>query len=192
MFKDVPIPPLDLDYLIHPHIDIPEDTPDFFMLVKRRSQHRIENYDSLKGDDKYAIYHASDWVTAEDGKFTWSDYSYRKLGVGSVDSTKSYKDYNIPGTFNWDDKCVIRVNLKNAFGVSVIDHQAYLDKREELKNRTTESRFSDAEIKEMENTEKKTRILITDDRWRQYKHPIILVSREIRREEVEIAIPYKK
>ena len=192
MFDNIPIPELDLSYLIHPYINIPDNTPEMFFRVNWRGQERIANYDSLEGDNKYVVYHSSDWVTAKDGMFTWSDYSYRKLGVGNVNSSLSYKNYNIPGTLNWDEECVVRVNLKNAFGVSVIDHQAYLDKREKLRKKTTENFFSDDEIKEMNAAEMKTRIPITNNRWKQYKIPIVLVSREIRRDEVEIAIPYQK
>ena len=164
-----------------------------FFFTDWEGQHKIEDYDILKGDNKYAVYHSNDWVDIEEDKIIWSEseYRYRKLGVGEVDSSKKYKDYNIPGEIIWDKKCVVKVNLQNAFGVSVIDHQAYLDKRKELENNTTDPNFTKEEVEQIENAKKATRVPITDEKWMQYKLPIVLVSREIRYEEVSIGIPLK-
>jgi len=183
LVKSYPVPDLDLTCLNQPTITLPNDIPNMFMFGDRSRQKKVLT--------NTPIYHNTDWITIKDGETKWSDYSYRKLGIREINPDKSWEDYNIPDYMNWDDKCVIKVVLDDAFRVSVIDYQAYIDKRRELANATTAKSFTDAELEEMEKCKLETRVSITNDKWRQYKSPIICVSRALKPNELSVVIPYK-
>jgi hypothetical protein len=183
LVKSYPIPDLDPTCLNQPYIPVPDDIPDMFMFGGILIQKNVLT--------NAPIYHNTDWITIKNDDTEWGDYSYRKIGIGEINPDESWEDYNIPDYMNWNDKCVIKVVLDDAFGVSVIDYQAYIDKRIEMSNATTADSFTDDEVKEMNKCKIDTRVSITNDKWRQYKSPVIYVSRALKPNELSVVIPYK-
>ncbi len=110
-------------------------------------------------------------------------------GLGEVTAETPIENLEVHGHQRWSDRerFVIRLKPNKAEGIYIADHAPYEKRRKELGDAMEKGRdrFTDAEVADFTRARARTIVPITEYKG-GYEQPVVLVSRELSFEEVEL------
>jgi hypothetical protein len=179
-------------------IPFPSGVGSVFCFVENDDVKRIrigqKDKDQLPAHRRFALPHSGKrlvaWDVKNDGTLPEEAYEgFRWCALDEVSEDTPIGKLNVPGHYRWPNReqYVVRVTPTCANKVFIADHAAYERARDEvLPQAQAEDRsFTDAEIDQFNLARGRTIIPITEYKG-GFKQPIVLISRELGFDEVEI------
>jgi hypothetical protein len=176
-------------------IPYPQNAPELFSFAKFREGVKIRTGQSdpskLPADQRFALQIGARLVDTgmSDKENPVPDAAYDSFvwcGVGPVTVESTVEGNPIALEVPRDQVFVCRITPNRANDVYVADHAAYMKRREELYNSTSNrDRFTNQEVAEMFLARGRTIVPITEYDG-SFAQPIVLIGREVGFDEIEI------
>lgn len=199
MIMSHPIPAEKVDIFAAPKpIPFPESVGSLFCFGRYREAERIKqgkvNPEELKPSDRYGLsgggYTLMAFGTSKDGTVPEVAYEgFLWCGLGEVTAETAIDSLEVPGHCRRSDseQFVIRLKPDRANGIYIADHAPYGKRRKELADAMGKGRdrFTDAEVSEFICARARTIVPISEYKG-GYEQPVVLISRELSFDEVEV------
>ncbi len=188
-----------IELLAPPATPFPTSIGPIFCFAEHRDVDRIErgktDASELLPADRYAMsgggYRLMPLSTSDDG--TVPEISYEGFlwcGIGKVTPETDIEALEVFGHHRWPDReqFVLRLTPKSSESIYVADHAAYEKRRQELSDiaeKEGRRRFTDEEVADFVRARARTIVPIAEYKG-DFEKPVVLVTRELAFEEVEV------
>lgn len=168
------------------------DRRDFLRISRGKKDFRYPDslYGELEPSDRYGMHQGRRLVSWDFSEKSMPRIVYDGF-IWCTLSAPGEGGLEVPGSYpSFDEKHVVKISLKDAAEVYVVDHGVYERRREEMMQEIKKSdpdrmRFTNAEVGDFTRARARTLVLATEYNG-DYEQPLVLIRREVALDEVEI------